>query len=146
MPLARRTGDAQAPFDPCRPTRPAGRVPPAARSRARRDRARTGEPAEWRARRPCGTGSPECHTATHRSARDRRSVRASDRHGRTRPAAPPLRLPDFRACAARTGPGDRDTGAYADLVARYRTGVAGLHTAHQTGVARPHVTYTHARP
>src|SRR3989449_5665993 len=25
------------------------------------------------------------------------------------------------------------------------TGVAGLHTAHQTGVARPHVTYTHAR-
>src|SRR5438128_974136 len=27
-----------------------------------------------------------------------------------------------------------------------RTGVAGLHTAHQTGVARPHVTYTHARP
>src|SRR2546422_379746 len=26
------------------------------------------------------------------------------------------------------------------------TGVAGLHTAHQTGVARPHVTYTHARP
>src|SRR3989449_157824 len=26
-----------------------------------------------------------------------------------------------------------------------RTGVAGLHTAHQTGVARPHVTYTHAR-
>src|SRR5437588_11907192 len=26
------------------------------------------------------------------------------------------------------------------------TGVAGLHTAHQSGVARPHVTYTHARP
>src|SRR6266702_3595112 len=25
-------------------------------------------------------------------------------------------------------------------------GVAGLHTAHQSGVARPHVTYTHARP
>src|SRR5947208_9485175 len=26
------------------------------------------------------------------------------------------------------------------------TGVAGLHAAHQGGVARPHVTYTHARP
>src|SRR5881398_4073342 len=25
------------------------------------------------------------------------------------------------------------------------TGVAGLHTAHQSGVARPHVSYTHAR-
>src|SRR5213595_2752767 len=60
-----------------------------------------------------------------RTAPRRHSARASDTPGRTRPAAPPRRLRDCRACARRSGPGGHGTARRASHTRRCRRRAPG---------------------
>src|SRR5437868_3539306 len=60
-----------------------------------------------------------------RTAPRRHSARASDTPGRTRPAAPPRRLRDCRACARRSGPGGHGTARRASHMPRCRRRAPG---------------------